>query len=98
MTEDTPRHRARTPSVEDIRVKAFPIPVYIAAGEVANTCMRVCYIQKAQQWEMSIRRETADTARKRKPTHFNAVNGEHHGMLCDTSLEEKIVSVSNHLG
>jgi len=42
MTEDTPRHRARTPSVEDIRVKAFPIPVYAAAGEVANTCMRVC--------------------------------------------------------
>ena len=44
---------------------------------------------------MSIRRETADTARK--GTDFNAVNGEHHGVLRDTSLEEKIVPVLNHL-
>ena len=51
MTEDTPRHSARTPSVEDIRVKAFPIPVYTAPGEVANTCMRVCYTQKKTQHE-----------------------------------------------
>jgi hypothetical protein len=29
------------PSVDDIRVKAFPIPEYTAAGEVANTCIRV---------------------------------------------------------
>jgi hypothetical protein len=42
MTDDTPRHSTRTPSVDDIRVKALPIPVYIAAGDVANTCMRVC--------------------------------------------------------
>lgn len=41
ITDDTPRHNARAPSVEDIRVKAFPIPVYTAAGEVANTCIRV---------------------------------------------------------
>ncbi len=42
ITEDTPRHNTRTPSVDDIRVKALPIPVYIAPGEVANTCIRVC--------------------------------------------------------
>jgi len=41
ITEDTPRQSTRAPSVEDIRVKALPIPVYIAAGDVANTCMRV---------------------------------------------------------
>ena len=41
MTEDTPRHNARIPSVDDIRVKAFPIPEYMAAGEAAKTCIRV---------------------------------------------------------
>ena len=42
ITEETPRHNTRTPSVDDIRVKALPSPVYTAAGEVANTCIRVC--------------------------------------------------------
>ena len=41
MTEFTPLHSTRSPSVDDIRVNAFPMPVYTAAGEVANTCIRV---------------------------------------------------------
>ena len=41
LTDDTPRHNARMPSVDDIRLKAFPIPVYTAAGDVAKTCIRV---------------------------------------------------------
>lgn len=41
MTDETPRQRALIPSVEDILVNAFPIPVYTAAGLVANTCIRV---------------------------------------------------------
>ena len=35
--------------------------------------------------------------KRRKPTDFNAVNGEHHRVLRDTSLGEKIVSVPNDL-
>lgn len=42
MTDETPLHSTRSPSVEDMRVNAFPMPVYTAAGEVANTCIRVC--------------------------------------------------------
>ncbi len=42
MTDDTPRQSARMPSVADMRVNAFPTPVYTAAGDVAKTCIRVC--------------------------------------------------------
>lgn len=76
ITEDTPRQSARTPSVEDIRVNALPIPVYTAAGEVANTCIRVL----SHQSEHSKRAEE-------NGTHFYAVNWEHHGVLRDASLE-----------
>lgn len=41
ITEDTPLHNARMPSVDDIRVNAFPTPVYTPAGDAANTCIRV---------------------------------------------------------
>lgn len=30
------------PSVDDIRENALPMPVYTAAGDVANTCILVC--------------------------------------------------------
>jgi hypothetical protein len=83
MTEDTPRHRTRTPSVEDIRVKALPMPVYIAAGEVANTCMRVC---KRERMGMS---ETHRKVRKRRRPHFDAVYGKHYGVLRYAGLEGK---------
>jgi hypothetical protein len=77
ITEDTPRHSARTPSVEDIRVNALPIPVYIAAGEVANTCIRVL----SHESEHSKRVQENET-------HFYAVNWEHHGVLRNASLAE----------
>ena len=41
MTDDTPRHNARKPSVDDILKKAFPTPLYTAIGVVAKTCIRV---------------------------------------------------------
>lgn len=41
ITDVTPRHSVLMPSVEDIRVNALPMPVYTAAGDVANTCIRV---------------------------------------------------------
>lgn len=50
MTDDTPLHSVRIPSVDDIRVKAFPIPVYTAAGDVAKTCIRV-YIGRKSDFE-----------------------------------------------
>ena len=73
MTDDTPRHNARIPSVDDIRVKAFPIPEYTAAGEVAKTCIRVwirrpCLVSRVFQSEV----ETSD---------FDAVNGKHDGVF-----------------
>ena len=42
MTEETPFHNVLKPSVADIRLNAFPIPVYIAAGDAVKTCIRVC--------------------------------------------------------
>ena len=42
MTEETPLHNVLKPSVADIRLNAFPIPVYIAAGDAVKTCIRVC--------------------------------------------------------
>jgi hypothetical protein len=42
MTEETPLHNALKPSVADIRLNALPMPVYIAAGDVVKTCIRVC--------------------------------------------------------
>lgn len=39
---------------------------------------------------------SAQTADKAKKAHFNAVDGEHHRVFCDTGLEEKW-SVSNRL-
>jgi len=41
MTDDTPRHSARNPSVDDILEKALPTPLYTANGVVAKTCIRV---------------------------------------------------------
>ena len=35
-------YNCRNPSVADIRLKAFQIPVYITAGDAVNTCIRVC--------------------------------------------------------
>lgn len=42
ITDETPLHNARAPSVAEIRVNAFPMPVYTAAGEAVKTCIRVC--------------------------------------------------------
>ena len=42
MTEETPLHNVLKPSVADIRLNALPMPVYIAAGDVVKTCIRVC--------------------------------------------------------
>jgi hypothetical protein len=71
ITEPTPLHNARMPSVEDIRVKAFPMPVYTAAGEVAKTCIRVCITYSDQ-----------DPLFESRKAHFNTVYWEHDSVLC----------------
>jgi hypothetical protein len=50
ITDATPRHNRRVPSVEDIRVNASDMPVYIAAGEVDSTCIRVYAIPLPRQY------------------------------------------------
>jgi len=101
ITEDTPRHNTRTPSVDDIRVKALPRPVYTAAGEVANTCIRVCTdrIPETNGDEHSKREGNRGqrTKEEKKKPHFDAVNREHHRVLRDTGLQEKCL-VSSHPG
>lgn len=57
-------------------MNALPIPVYIAAGEVANTCIRVL----SHQSEHSKRAQE-------NGTHFYAVNWEHDRVLRNASLE-----------
>ena len=81
ITDPTPLHNARRPSVEDIRVKAFPIPVYTAAGEVANTCIRVC---------ANILNESAFS--KMQYSHFDTVHREHDCMFCDSCLDRSLAS------
>lgn len=44
MTEATPRHSLRVPSVDEMRVKASDMLLYTAAGEVERTCILVCEI------------------------------------------------------
>ena len=87
ITEDTPRQSARTPSVEDIRVNALPIPVYTAAGEVENTCIRV----------LSHESEHSERVQG-NGTHFYAVDWEHHRVLRDTSLGENARSLAHACG
>ena len=50
MTEETPLHNALKPSVADIRLNAFPMPVYIAAGDAVKTCIRVCEGNTRDEW------------------------------------------------
>lgn len=49
ITEDTPLQSARAPSVLEMRVNAFPMPVYTADGEAAKTCIRVYSFTKCRQ-------------------------------------------------
>ena len=74
MTDDTPRHSARKPSVDDILVKAFPTPLYTANGVVAKTCIRV--------WVtfLSIKHNNVLSA------YLDAVDWKHNSMLRDPSL------------
>ncbi len=75
------------PSVDDIRVNAFPTPVYTAAGDVANTCIRVCKKQ-----EELVRQDCGKLAQGWIFAHFNAVYREHDGVLCDASLWKLLFS------
>lgn len=80
MTEETPLHNALKPSVADIRLNAFPMPVYIAAGDVVKTCIRVC---GGIHW-VSMRPGLRNT----ENCYFNHICGEHHRVLCDSGLEK----------
>jgi hypothetical protein len=58
----------------------LPMPVYIAAGDVVKTCIRVYGGTHA----MSGGPGWCDT----KTRYFNHICGEHHRMLCDSGLED----------
>lgn len=56
MTEETPLHNVLKPSVADIRLNALPMPVYIAAGDVVKTCIRVCEgVHTMSGWSGTVR-------------------------------------------
>ena len=76
ITDDTPLHSARIPSVDDIRVNALPMPEYTAAGEAAKTCIRVCTYTRTQHMKCK-GSERAD---------FDAVDGKHDGVFGDACL------------
>jgi hypothetical protein len=65
------------PSVDDIRVNAFPTPVYTAAGDVAKTCIRVYVAMGVRMIDQEFAIEKTD---------FDAVHREHDSMFCYASL------------
>lgn len=100
ITEDTPLQSARAPSVLEMRVNAFPMPVYTADGEVAKTCIRVYSFTKCRQL-ISVRpgslsayvdAHCAREANRGGNTHFDTVYGEHNCMFCNAGLRRSVVS------
>lgn len=99
ITDDTPLQSAREPSVLEMRVNAFPMPVYTADGEVAKTCIRVYSFNKGAQ-RVSVRpgclsahadAQRAEKGEEKSCTHFDTVYREHNCMFCYAGLHSKSV-------
>ena len=87
MTDDTPRHSTRRPSVFDILVTALPMPVYMAAGDVWKTCIRVCErLFSTGAWCAARVARSAFAAKISTRTYFYRVKRKHDRVFRDASL------------